>query len=31
MMDAMITRCVDQLNKQDEELKKLRINEGGPE
>jgi pyruvate/2-oxoacid:ferredoxin oxidoreductase alpha subunit len=24
MMDAMISRCVDELNKHDEEMKKLR-------
>lgn len=31
MMDAMITRCVDELNRFDDELKKKRIEDGGPE
>ena len=31
MMDAMITRCVGELNKKDEHLRKQRIQQGGPE
>lgn len=31
MMDAMISRCVDDLNKQDEELKRIRIDQEGPQ
>ncbi|XP_019853342.1 PREDICTED: FERM domain-containing protein 8-like isoform X2 [Amphimedon queenslandica] len=31
MMDAMISRCVDELNQFDEEVKKKRLEKGGPE
>ena len=31
MMDAMITRCVDDLNNYDDEVKKKRLARGGPE
>ena len=31
MMDAMITRCVDDLNNYDDEVKKKRLAKGGPE
>lgn len=31
MMDAMITRCVDELNHHEEELRKLRIQQTGAE
>lgn len=31
MMDAMITRCVNELNHHEEELRKLRIKQSGAE
>ena len=31
MMDAMITRCVSELNQHEEELRKLRIQQTGAE
>ena len=31
MMDAMITRCVDELNQHEEELKELRRQQTGAE